>query len=315
MRVFPAVLAFLAMHAQGQTGSWQLTWYDEFDGPVNTLPDAAKWNIEVVANPANNEAQYYTNRTRNVSLNGAGQLELTAYKEVYGAKQYTSGRINTSGKFQQTYGRWEAMMKLPAGTGMWPAFWMLGNNNGCGGWPNCGELDIMENRGRLPMVSSSAIHGPGYSGNTPIVHTYNLPVASPSFFAAFHIFAVEWDAGQVRFYVDGNLHYTVTRANIEVYGNWVFNHPFYTLLNLAIGGVFDNNQLPPDSAFPAKVTVEYVRVYAPSTIAIQPRHPDQARDGLSVLGFANGKLSVLSGGRSLTLSGRALRPNPSGGRP
>ncbi len=293
----PAILA--AMLLGNAYGQWQLTWSDEFDGAANTLPDPTKWNIEVVANPANNEAQYYTNRTRNVSLNGAGQLELTAYKEVYGGKQYTSGRINGSGKFQQTYGRWEAMMKLPAGTGMWPAFWMLGNNIGSVGWPACGEIDIMENRGRLPYNSQSAIHGPGYSGNTPIVHAYTLPATAPSFFAAFHVFAAEWDAAQVRFYVDGNLHYTVNRTDIEVYGTWVFNHPFYTLLNLAIGGLFDGNQLPPDSAFPAKVTVEYVRIYTASAIAIRPGMerriflgiPDA--EALTFRDFNGRKLSVL----------------------
>ena len=260
-RIFIPMTLVGALTASALAQNWTLSWSDEFTGLANTLPDAAKWNVEVVANPANNEAQYYTNRTKNVSLNGAGQLELTAYKEVMGGKQSTSGRINTSGKFGQTYGRWEARMKLPAGTGFWPAFWILGNNNGCGGWPNCGEMDIMENRGRLSTVSSSAMHGPNYSGDTPIQHTYTLPTGATNFFADYHVFALEWDSTQTRFYVDGALHYTVNRTDIQVYGTWVFNHTFHTLLNLAVGGVFDGNQLPPDSAFPAKVTVDYVRVY------------------------------------------------------
>ena len=260
-----SAISVVQVHAQ----SWTLSWHDEFDGPANTLPDTTQWNLEVVANPANNEAQYYTNRTKNVSLNGAGQLELTAYKEVMGGKQYTSGRINTSKKFEQAYGRWEAKMKLPAGTGFWPAFWILGVNNGCGSWPNCGEIDIMENRGRLSNISSSAIHGPGYSGNTPIVHLDTLLAGAPSFFADYHIFAMEWDTAQVRFYVDSVLHYRVNKSDIQPkYGNWVLNHTFYTILNLAVGGVFDNNQLPPDNAFPAKVTVEYVRVYTKSAVPV-----------------------------------------------
>jgi beta-glucanase (GH16 family) len=279
-------MAFNAM-AQG----WTLSWGDEFTGPVNTFPDSTKWNIEVVANPANNEAQYYTKRTKNVSLNGTGQLELTAYKEVMGNKQYTSGRINTSGKFAQTYGRWEARMKLPAGTGFWPAFWMMGDNNGCGGWPNCGEIDIMENRGRQPAISSSAIHGPGYSGNTPITHTYTLPADSPSFFDDFHIFALEWDTTQTRFYIDGVLHYTVNKPDIQVYGTWVLNHSFYTLLNLAVGGAFDGNQLPPDAAFPAKVTVDYVRVFTKSaTTALRAVKMNRDRRGEVMFGLLQGQV-------------------------
>jgi beta-glucanase (GH16 family) len=201
-----------------------------------------------------------------VSTNGKGQLELTAYKESSGGKQYTSGKINSSGKFMRTYGRWEAKIMLPAGTGFWPAFWMLGGNNGCGGWPSCGEIDIIENRGRLSNVSSSAMHGPGYSGNTPIAHTYNLPVSSPAnFFTGYHVFAAEWSDSQVKFYVDSTLHYTVNKTDVQKYGNWVYNHDFYTIFNLAVGGQFDGGQVPPASAFPAKVMVEYVRVYKPGT--------------------------------------------------
>ena len=275
-RKIPALgLALLAgaacLGGEAAAQAWELTWSDEFEGPSNTLPDAAKWNVEVVANPANNEAQYYSDRTENVSLNGKGQLELTAYKEPAGNKQYTSGRINTGGKFTQAYGRWEARMKLPAGVGMWPAFWILGTNNGCGGWPNCGEIDWMENRGRQPTVSSSAMHGPGYSGNTPLVHAQTLPSGAPDLFSGFHDFAGEWYEGQVRFFVDGNLHYTVNKADVQKYGNWVYDHPFYTILNLAIGGNFDGGQLPPDAAFPAKLTVEYVKVYKGAVgIAIRP---------------------------------------------
>lgn len=160
-----------AAHAQS---GWDITLSEEFNGPANTYPDPAIWNVEVNGNPAYREAQAYVKSLRNVSLNGVGQLELTALHEPSGGKQYTSGRINTSGRFMQTYGRWEARMKLPAGTGFWPAFWMVGGNNGCGGWPNCGEIEIMENRGRQARTSSSAMHGPGYSGNTPIAKSYNL---------------------------------------------------------------------------------------------------------------------------------------------
>jgi beta-glucanase (GH16 family) len=273
-KCIPAFSFLVAAAVHGQSG-WDLTFSDEFNGSANTFPDPSKWNIEVNGNPPNSEAEAYVKSTQNVSLNGNGQLELTALKQQSGNKQYTSGRINSSGKFMQTYGRWEALIKLPAGTGFWPAFWMLGGNNGCGGWPSCGEIDIIENRGRLPMVSSSAMHGPGYSGNTPLAHTYNLPKTSPSFFDSFHLFAAEWNADEVKFYVDSALHYTVKKADVQKYGNWVYNHDFYAILNLAVGGQFDGMQLPPASAFPAKVTVEYVHVYKPGTgrilSAVRPR--------------------------------------------
>ena len=272
-----------APHAQSTSSTpstsqsgWDLVWSDEFDGAANTYPDPAKWNIEVNGNPPNSEAEAYVKSTRNVSLNGLGQLELTAYKESSGSKQYTSGKVNSSGKFTRTYGRWEARIMLPPGTGFWPAFWMLGINNGCGGWPNCGEIDIIENRGRLANVSSSAMHGPGYSGNTPITHTYNLPqTAANNFFTGYHVFAAEWSDTQVRFYVDSTLHYTVNKSDVQKYGNWVYNHDFYTLINLAVGGQFDGMQLPPASAFPAKMRIDYVHVYKPGTgsiiTAVHPR--------------------------------------------
>ncbi|HEY1011846.1 MAG TPA: RICIN domain-containing protein [Herpetosiphonaceae bacterium] len=279
-----AVLTLLSLFitAQPQTpaaeaqSSWQLTWSDEFNGAANTSPDPAKWQIEVVANPANNEAQYYTNRLQNVRQNGAGQLELIALKEAYGGKQYTSGRINTAGKFEQTYGRWEARMKLPRGAGLWPAFWMLGNNMGGVGWPQAGEIDWMENRGRSPYIVNGALHGPGYSGNTPLVREYNMPTSQPSFFDDYHTFSGEWDTAQIRWYVDGNLFYTVNRTDVERYGNWVYDHPFFIILNLAVGGVFDNNTLPPDSALPARVLVDYVRVYRRSNDPPPPPPPGGA---------------------------------------
>lgn len=245
-------------------------WSDDFDGPAGTPPNPAKWSISVTPNPANNEAQYYTNRTQNVALNGDGYLELIAYKESMGSKQYTSGKVTTSGRFTQMYGRWEARMKLPAGVGFWPAFWMLGINQGCGGWPGCGEIDIMENRGRTPRNSSSALHGPGYSGNTPLAKGYNLPADAPSHAEDFHVFAAEWTANQIRFFVDGFNHYTVNRADVTRYGAWAYDRPFYAILNLAVGGNFDGNRLPADANLPAKVVVDYVRIWKQGASGIRP---------------------------------------------
>lgn len=248
-------------------------WSDDFDGPAGTLPNPAKWAVSVTPNPANNEAQYYTNRTKNVALNGAGQLELIAFKESMGSKQYTSGKVHTQGKFTQQYGRWEARMKLPEGQGFWPAFWMLGINQGCSGWPSCGEIDIMENRGRTIRNSSAALHGPGYSGNTPLAKGYTLPTASPSHAEDFHVFAMEWTANAITWYVDGIQFYAVTRPDVTRYGNWAYDRPFYTILNLAVGGAFDGNRLPTDASLPAKVVVDWVRIYKQGASAIKPVAP------------------------------------------
>lgn len=264
-----ALLACLA--AALPAGAQAPDWSDEFDGPAGTSPDRAKWNIQVTPNPPNNEAQYYSDRTKNVALNGNGQLELIAHKEAMGTKQYTSGRINSSGKFSQQYGRFEARMKLAAGQGFWPAFWLLGVNNGCGGWPSCGEIDIMENRGRTPRSSSSALHGPGYSGNTPINKGYTLPAGAPSFADSFHVFAAEWTAGQIRFYVDGNLYYTVNKSDVTRYGAWAYDRPFYIILNLAVGGHFDGNRLPTDDLLPARIVIDYVRVWKQGTASLPER--------------------------------------------
>lgn len=318
-RTLPLFMTLIVLAMASSAGAQGADyWSDEFDGPAGTAPNPLKWNISVTPNPANNEAQYYTNRLKNVALNGSGQLELTAYKEVMGSKQYTSGKVTTSGKFQQTYGRWEARMKLPAGVGLWPAFWMLGINNGCGGWPSCGEIDIMENRGRSPRNSSSALHGPGYSGNTPISHGYTLPAAAPSLMEDFHVFAAEWTANQIRFYVDGILHYTVNRADVTRYGAWAYDRPFYAILNLAVGGQFDGNRLPPDSALPAKVTVDYVRIYKEGTAAIRPRNARLGPTGGYPAGYLDAALGAgmpgsardAMGRKPMVGSRRAMRSSP-----
>jgi beta-glucanase (GH16 family) len=156
-------------------------------------------------------------------------------------------------------GRVEARIKLPAGQGLWPAFWMLGHTSPLVRWPDCGELDIMENKGSQPSTTSSAVHGPGYSGQTPFAHANNL--ASGVLSDDFHTFAVEWDSLAVRFFVDGTPHYGVTRDGLERYGKSILNQPFFLMLNLAVGGHFDGDPQS-DAIFPATILVDYVRVYA-----------------------------------------------------
>src|SRR5260370_725317 len=151
-------------------------------------------------------------------------------------RDYTSARLKTQGLFNQAYGRFEARIKIPAGQGMWPAFWMLGNNIGSVGWPKCGEIDIMENIGKEPGTIHGSLHGPSTVARTSDASApFSLP-AGQNFADAFHLYAVEWEPGTVRFYVDSNLYATFTQSQWPAGGTWVFDHPFFILLNAAVGG-------------------------------------------------------------------------------
>jgi len=242
-----------------------LTWSDEFNGPAGSAVDPAKWRFDIGGSGwGNNEQQYYTNSTRNASLDGAGNLVITARRENpanyqchYGTCQYTSARLLTSGTFTQTYGRFEARMKLPRGQGIWPAFWMLGNDIGSVGWPNSGEIDIMENIGREPNTVHGTIHGPGYSGGEGIGAGYTI---GQPFADGFHTFAVDWSPNLIVWYVDGNEYQRRTPADLGG-DRWVFDHPFFMIMNVAVGGNWPGY---PDASttFPQTLTVDYVRVYA-----------------------------------------------------
>jgi beta-glucanase (GH16 family) len=238
--------------------SWTLVWSDEFDGPAGSAVDGSKWGFDTGGGGwGNNELENYTSRTSNVRLDGASHLEIVARAESFGGNSYTSGRINTAGRFTQRYGRFEARIKMPSGAGIWPAFWSLGDNIGSLGWPTCGELDIME-AVRDFTINHGSAHGPGYSGGNPLTATYKLPSGSLS--DDFHVYAIEWEPNQVRWYVDNTLYETRTPADLPAGTSWVYDHPFFLLLNLAVGGNFPG---PPDAStvFPATMTVDYVRVY------------------------------------------------------
>jgi beta-glucanase (GH16 family) len=254
--------------AAAQT-TWTLAWSDEFDGPAGSAVDGTKWVAEVGNGPdgwGNRERQYYTDTTKNASMDGAGHLVITAYRESpgkrfrcwYGECRYTSARLKTQGKFEQAHGRFEARIRVPRGQGIWPAFWMLGNNIQTKGWPTCGEIDIMEHIGREPSNVYGTIHGPGYSGASSIGAPYTLPGAR--FTDDFHVFAVEWEPDRIRWYVDGRLYQTRTPADLPAGSAWVFDHPHFLLLNLAVGGHWPGD---PDTStvFPQKMHVDYVRVY------------------------------------------------------
>lgn len=247
-----------------------LVWSDEFDGATGTAPDPAKWGYDLGIGPGrdgwgNQELQTYTNRTANASLDGEGHLAIKANRENFTGvdgfgRAYTSARLVTRGKFEPTYGRIEARIKVPFGQGIWPAFWMLGSNISSVGWPACGEIDVMEHIGREPSTVYGTLHGPGFSGAQGLSDSLTL-LDGKKFADDFHIFEVEWNPRDISFYVDG-LHYH-TRKSPEFTGNrqWVFDHPFYLLLNVAVGGQWPGN---PDATtvFPQTMMVDYVRVYS-----------------------------------------------------
>ncbi|WP_328539874.1 RICIN domain-containing protein [Streptomyces sp. NBC_00344] len=245
------------------------TFTDDFDGSAGSAVDSSKWGYETGDNVNNHEREYYTSGTHNAALDGQGHLVITARKENpanyqcwYGTCQYTSARLSTPTKFTQAYGHFETRMKLPRGQGMWPAFWMLGNDIGSAGWPNSGEIDVMENVGFEPGSVHGTIHGPGYSGAAGIGAGYTLPNGQ-SFSDAFHTFAVDWAPNSISWSVDGQVYETRTPADLN--GNrWVFDHPFYLIMNLAVGGYWPGD---PDgnTAFPQQLVVDYVHVTSGST--------------------------------------------------
>ncbi|MGD0735912.1 MAG: glycoside hydrolase family 16 protein [Terracidiphilus sp.] len=246
--------------------NWTLVWSDEFNGPDGAMPDPGKWTaVRNGSGYGNRELEYYTDRTSNLHLE-KGNLVITARKENYtGAdgvqKEYTSARLETAGHFEEKYGRVEARIKIPKGQGVWPAFWMLGTDYASTGWPDCGEIDIMENVGSEPAKVHGSLHGHGYSGSNPLSGVFTLPDGA-QFSDDFHVFAIEWEPGAIRFYVDNTLYETQTSHSLPPNARWSFDHPFYVVLNLAIGGYWPGD---PDAttSFPVNMLVDYVRVYKP----------------------------------------------------
>lgn len=265
-RALGLVVAVTGIGCGSSTGStappeaWTLVVADEFDGGLDTPPDPNLWQYDVGGDGwGNNQLEYNTDRIENVSQDGEGHLRIIARREQFEGNQYTSGRINTKGLFEQKYGRFEARIKLPAGGGLWPAFWMLGADFPEVDWPRAGEIDVMENIGREPSIVFGSLHGPGYSGADSFSRETELPNGG-TVDDGFHIYTVEWDPGRISFRVDGELYQTRSSSEISAEGTWVFEHEFYMLLNLAVGGNL-GGQVSPDTEFPATMLIDYVRVY------------------------------------------------------
>lgn len=227
---------------------WNLVWSDEFE--YSGLPDPEKWGNEV-GFIRNNELQYYTERRIENTVVHNGNLLIIGRKEKYDTADYTSASITTDGKYSWTYGKIEARMKLPKGQGWWPAFWMLGQNVHDIGWPECGEIDIMEH-----INNEDVVHG--------TLHWYNKDHISDGKTIScdvteFHNYAIEWDSDSIKWFLDGKQYHQFP-VKAEITGTEAFHLPFYIILNLAIGGSWPKD---PDETtiFPDTVFVDYVRVY------------------------------------------------------
>ena len=247
---------------------WKLVWSDEFNGPSGSAVNLSKWSFDIGGNGwGNNELETYTSRTANAHLEG-GLLVIKALNERFTGpdglnRNYTSARLLTKNKFSQAYGRFEARIKIPYGQGIWPAFWLLGDNIDTAHWPSCGEIDIMENIGKEPSIVHGTFHGPGYSGGQGVSAAYALP-GGQKFSDNFHTFAVEWEPNVIRFYVDGQQYKVRAPADLPAGTTWVFDHPFFIILNVAVGGGWPGN---PDATtvFPQQMLIDYVRVYQRAT--------------------------------------------------
>jgi len=253
-----ALVAALAAPAEAQE-KWRLIWHDEFDGPIGAPPDPTLWVAESGARGwGNHELEHYTKLPENASLDGEGHLVIMALAKPKSV--YTSARLKTQDRFSVTYGKIEARMQIPYGQGMWPAFWMMGADFADKGWPACGEIDIMENIGKEPFSIHGTVHGPGYSGTGGIGATATL-TNGRQFADDFHVFGVIWEEDNIQFLLDGEPYFHVTPSHLPAGAHWAFDHPFYLLLNLAVGGDWPG---APDrtSEFPQRLTVDYVRVYA-----------------------------------------------------
>lgn len=248
----------------GEFAGYSLTWSEEFNGPAGTPASPRAWRAETGGHGwGNSELQYYTAGPGNAALDGRGSLAIRAAHaepqpdgSLPDGCEYTSARLITKNLVSVRYGLVEARIKLPRGKGIWPAFWMLGSDIDQAGWPGCGEIDVMENFGTDPAAVHGTAHGPGYSGSGGV--TGALDTGSP-LAGDFHVYAVRWEPDRIRWFLDQTCYHAVTPADLG--GNpWVFDHEFYLLLNIAVGGTAS---VPPDdsTSFPQSMLVDYIRVH------------------------------------------------------
>lgn len=273
----------------GADGGANLIWSDDFEGVSGSAPDSAKWTHDTGFGWGSGELQAYTDRTRNASLDGQGNLAIAARAETYTGpdgetSQYTSARLNTREKFSFAYGRIESRIKVPSGQGIWPAFWLLGDDIFTTGWPGCGEIDMMEVLGDEPDVLYQSIHGPQPEANDGEYGLTDRVAFAEPLSAEFHMYGAEWGPGWISLTADGEVYRTFTPADLPHSARWVFDHPHHVILDVAVGGEWPG---PPDATtpFPATMLVDWVRVW--------DRSPTNAR---------------FSGESNLIVRGRTVRP-------
>jgi len=256
--------------------TYKLLWAQDFNTKKAGAPDSKVWGYDVGMG-VNGELEFNSNSTKNVLVDGKGHLLINAYRiadssfnQTTTSKadtailkrcsyycQFASGRIKTADKVGFRYGRMEARIKVPAGLGTWPAFWMLGASLTQGdSWPDCGEIDILETRGSMDNAAFGTIHGPGYSGGQGKGSVYNNV---KTLTAGYHTFAIEWLKDTITFSVDGNSYFNVTKADVAP-NQWVYNSEFFLILNLAMGGEFTGEIDPALKS--AQLAVDYIHYYS-----------------------------------------------------
>lgn len=256
------VMLFLAISCKSEedilyinapSNDTELIWSDEFETPGS--PTDANWTYDIGRNNGwgNGEFQTYTSREDNVFVED-GILKIKAKRENYNGSNYTSARLKTQGRFSFTYGKVEVRAKLPAAPGTWPAIWMLGSNFTSVGWPRCGEIDLMEQKGWDKSKISAALHNQSSSGNTSNVRETDVPAST----SAFHVYAANWTPDKIEFSVDGEIFYTYSPEN-KTAENWPYTAPQFIILNVALGGSL-GGEIPNDFS-ESTMEIDYVRVY------------------------------------------------------
>lgn len=249
------VFLLICLLSPAWCSGWKLVWSDEFEKPG--APDPSKWTYETGL-VRNRESQYYTaGRKENARVEN-GFLILEARKEQYSGAPYTSASLTTEGRASWAHARVEVRAKLPSGRGTWPAIWMLGDSHRTLGWPRCGEIDIMENVGYDPDIIHANIHTRKYNHASGTGKGDKITIPEPH--KEFHVYAVEWDAEAMHFFVDGKKYFTYANEKSGPEA-WPYDAPHYLILNIAIGGSWGGRQGIDDSIFPQRMEVDYVRVY------------------------------------------------------
>jgi beta-glucanase (GH16 family) len=256
-----ALFVLVSLPASAQN-KWQLVWSDEFD--YNGLPDPAKWGYDIGGHGwGNKELQFYTKDRKENARVQDGHLIIEAKREDWEGRQYTSARLVSKGKGDWLYGRIEVSAKLPSGRGTWPAIWMLSTGWEYGRWPSSGEIDIMEHVGFDPDVVHASVHTKAYNHNINTHKTATTRV--PNARTGFNVYAIEWDAQEIRAYVNQQHYFTFKNERLTNpaadFKQWPFDKAFHLLLNIAVGGTWGGQKGVDETIWPQRMEIDYVRVY------------------------------------------------------